>query len=60
MTKVDESAFTPMFLASLSVLELAKLQHGLRQFPEDRKHLDAVLQEFKRREAEARQARGTR
>jgi hypothetical protein len=49
MDKVDESAFTPMFLASLTDLELAMLQHDLRRFPEDKAHLAEVLAELQRR-----------
>lgn len=47
---ISENALTPMFLASLSVMELVALQHDLRSFPEDRANLDAVLAEIKRRD----------
>jgi hypothetical protein len=47
---VDESAFTPEFLAACSDLELVALQHDLRRFPEDRRYLDVVLDELARRE----------
>lgn len=52
---VDEGAFTPMFLESLTDLQLVVLlvvlQHDLRTFPEDRDraHLDQVMAELKRR-----------
>ena len=51
MGMVDEGAFTPVFLASLSDLELVMLQHELRTFPEDASHLHQVLGELKRRAA---------
>lgn len=49
MERVDENAFTPMFLASCTDMELALMQHELRTFPEDRAHLNAVLEELARR-----------
>ena len=49
MSHIDEGAFTPMFLTSLTALELVALQHDLRRFPEDRHYLDQVLAEFTRR-----------
>jgi hypothetical protein len=52
MKQVDEKAFTPMFLASLSEFELAMMQHDLRQFPEDKPYLDQVLAELARRAKE--------
>jgi hypothetical protein len=48
--KINENSFTPAFLESLTVPELVKLQHELRQFPEDKPSLDAVLAEIKARE----------
>lgn len=51
--KVDEGAFTPWFLASLTDRELVVLQHDLRQFVEDRPYLGQVLAELKRRESAA-------
>ena len=45
----DERAFYPGFLERLQDLELVKLQHELRQFPEDKPYLNQVLQELKRR-----------
>jgi hypothetical protein len=48
--RVDESALTPMFLASLSDLELVMLQHELRQHPEDWQYVQAVLKELGRRQ----------
>ena len=54
----DEAAFHPLFLASLTDLELVALQHELRQYPEDRAHLQQVLRELsdrqKRKSAEDR------
>jgi hypothetical protein len=41
--------FSPGFLATLSALELAALQHDLRAMPEDARYLAQVLEEFKRR-----------
>jgi len=47
--QIDERAFHPAFLAGCTVLELAALQHDLRQFPEDEPYLRQVLEEFRRR-----------
>lgn len=50
----DEKAFTPIFLATCSAVELAVLQHELRRFPEDKPYLAQVLQELQRRVKEPR------
>jgi hypothetical protein len=38
------------FLKRLHPLELVKLQHELRQYPEDRQYLEQVLEELKQRD----------
>lgn len=45
-----DTSFTPEFLASLTILELVKLQHELRSYVEDQADLDAILQELKTRQ----------
>lgn len=46
----DERSFTPLFLRNCTVLELVKLQHEMRWFPEDRPYVDQVMAELKRRD----------
>ena len=53
---LEERAFYPGFLERLHDLELVKMQHELRQFPEDKLHLNQVLLELKRR-AEVKKGR---
>lgn len=36
----------PEFLTELSMLDLVKLQHDLRQYPEDKEYLAEVLREI--------------
>jgi hypothetical protein len=47
---VDESAFTPEFLAKCSDLELIVLAHDLRAHPEDRRYREVVMEEIGRRD----------
>ena len=56
--QLDERPFYPGFLERLHPLELVKLQHELREFPEDKPYLDQVLAELKRRAGIARDGRG--
>jgi hypothetical protein len=54
MTEIErkqlrESGFYPGFLQRLHTLELVKLQHELRIYPEDKVYLDQVLTELKQR-----------
>lgn len=42
--------FPDGFLRTLGDLELVSLQHRLRAFPEDKVHLDQVLEELRFRE----------